>query len=221
MVVRYTNCSPHTADLVGAFSEYLEYPHFVRVGDGQAFAGITVTVFFHQFTHQADGVAGCRTTLQDDLFQFFDHEHTVLVYQLFPSGNRGFTDTQLLFVQTRVRGIQELIGGACLGNIPFQFHICQVIRIFGVHPSVVDGNGCVAVVGGCRDDFHPGAVVSVTGVARHDRTVRRRFFADHNTCTALRCIDRPGIFYFLRSGDETVADKCKNKDKQSVHVFVI
>ena len=119
MVVRNADSCPNSADFVRPFAENFKYPDFIRVGNCQAFAGIAITVFFDQFTDQANGIAGSRATLKDDSLKFLDHEHTFLVNQFFPSGNSRFSDAQLFFVEARVGGIQELIGGTGLRDGSF------------------------------------------------------------------------------------------------------
>ena len=83
--------SPYAADLLGAFALHLEYPHLVGVGNGQAFARITVAVLLYQLAHQTDGIACCSATLQGDAFQFLYHKHACLVLHRIPTAIGGFS----------------------------------------------------------------------------------------------------------------------------------
>ena len=88
-----------------------------------------------------------------------------------------------------------------------------------MHAAVIDGNRRVTLVTGGWDDLHPCAVVPVTGVAGHDRTISRCFLSDHDACTTFGGIDRPGIFDFLALEVTTVTYQSDCKEKKSIHEF--
>ena len=93
MIIRDTYSRPDTTNLIRPFSKDFEVPYFVRIGNGKTFAPVAITIFLDQVAHQTDGFACGSTTLQGNLGQFFDHEHTFLVDQLFPAGDRCFSNT--------------------------------------------------------------------------------------------------------------------------------
>ena len=105
MIVRDTDSRPYAPDLVRAFAEHLEMPDLVRIGNRQAFTRISVSIFGYQLSDQPDRFACRRATLQGYLFQFLNHEHPLLVLQLFTSGDRRLADPQLLLVEAGIGSI--------------------------------------------------------------------------------------------------------------------
>ena len=201
MVVWNTDSRPYTTNLVRTFTEHFEMPYFVRVGNGETFSAIGIAVLLDEFAHQKDRFAGSCTTLENHSLQFLDHEHTVLVHQLFLTCNGGFSDTQLLFVHTRVGGIHESVSLFCLRNFSLNGHFGLVGNELGVHTAVVNGHGSVAFVLLGRNHVYPSAVPAIASVAGDDGTVGGCFLAYHDTGTAFR------IFCVIGLG----ADVCNDK----------
>ena len=88
-----------------------------------------------------------------------------------------------------------------------------------MHASAIDLDRRVAVVTGSGDDLHPRTVVPVAGMTGYHRAVGGGTFADHDAGTALRIVDRPGIFNFLCRKTTAVTGEGDCKDKKFVHVF--
>ena len=40
-----------------------QVPYFIRIGNGQTFAAVAITVLFYEISHQADSLTGCCTAL--------------------------------------------------------------------------------------------------------------------------------------------------------------
>lgn len=197
MIVRNTDSGPDTTDLFRSLTEHLEMPDLFRIGDRQALAPIAITVLLDELPHQADGVARCRAALQDDHLQLLDHEHAFLVHQLFPAGDGGLADTQLLLVEAGIGGVQELVSRAYLWNSAFQGHLRAVVRVLGMHAAGENLQGRVALVGRGGDNLHPGTIITVTSMTGDHGSVGRSLFADHDTGTTLRIVHRFGEFDLL------------------------
>ena len=80
-IVRDAFGSPNATDFVGAFAEDFHLPHLVFVGNGDALAAVAVTVFFHEFSDELDGVAGVVAAHQCDAFKLLNHKHSFFVDQ--------------------------------------------------------------------------------------------------------------------------------------------
>ena len=173
-------------------------PDLFRVGDCQALAPIAITVSLDELPHQADGVARCRAALENDHLQLLDHEHAFLVHQLFPAGDGGLADTQLLLVEARISGVQELVSRAYLWNSAFQGHLRAVVRVLGMHAAGENLQGRVALVGRGGNDIHPSTIITVTSMTGDHGSVGRGLLADHDAGTALRVVHRLGELDLLR-----------------------
>ena len=192
VIVWNTNGCPYTTNLVLTFAEDFEVPYFVRVGNGETFATIGITVLLDEFAHELDGFASGATTLESHTLQFFDHEHTVLVLEFTLAGDGCFANTQLLFVHTRIRGIHECVCVACLRNLALYGNLGHVCNPLGVHTAIVDSHGGVAFVGLGRNHVYPCAIPAIASVAGDDRAIGGCILADHDRGTAFR------IFLIIR-----------------------
>ena len=161
-------------------------PYLFRVSNGQTFAPVAITILFDQITHEPDGFPSGRTTLQGNLFQLFDHEHTLFIDQFLPTRDGGLANAQLLFIQTGIGRVDELVGSACFRNGTLQHHASRPFVIFGVHTSRIDSQCRVVIIRSSRHDVYPGAVVAVARMAGDDGTIGRGLLADHDTGTTLR-----------------------------------
>ena len=198
VVVRNAHGSPNTADVFRSFAEDLEMPDFVGVGNRQALARIAVAVLLNQFSDEMNGVAGGGTALQGDASQFFDHEHAILVLKFLSSGDGSLADAELFLVEAGVSCIHELISRVCLGDLALQFAASLVVHEFRMHSPFVNRSYRVIFINRGRNNVNPRAVIPIAGVAGYHRAISRCFLSDHNTCTALRVIYRPGELDVLR-----------------------
>ena len=186
MIIRNTDSSPYTTNLVLTFTEYFEMPYFVRVGNSQTFTTICITILLDEFTHEFDSLTSSSTTLENYALQFFNHEHTIRITQFTLTSNGSFTDTQLLFVHTRIRSIHECISLTCLRYFAFDSHLGHVRNPFSVHASIIDSHGSVTVILLCRNHVHPCTIPTVACMAGDNRTICRCFFTHHNAGTTFR-----------------------------------
>ena len=143
-------------------------PYFVRVGNGQTFTAIGITVFLDKFTHQQDSFTGSGTTLQCYTLQFFNHEHAFRITQFTFAGDGRFTDTQLLFVHTRVGGIHESVCLTDLRNFTLYGYLGHVGNPFGMHASIIDGHGRILFISLGRYHVYPCTVPTVACMAGDD-----------------------------------------------------
>ena len=63
MVVRDPHCGPYRTNLQRAGAKYFKVPDFFWIGNGDAFPGITVSVFFDKFSDEPDSITGIVTSL--------------------------------------------------------------------------------------------------------------------------------------------------------------
>ena len=201
MIVRNTDSCPYTTNLVWSFTEHFEMPYFVRVGNGEAFSAIGITIFLDEFAHQEDGFTSGSTTLECYSLEFLNHEHTVLVHQLFLASDGCFSDTQLLFIHTRVGGVHKGVSLFCLRNFSLYSHFGLIGNELGVHSSVINSHGGVTLILLGRNHIHPSAVPTIASMAGNDGTVGGCFLAYHDAGTAFR------VFGIIGLG----ADACGNK----------
>ncbi|OAV74981.1 hypothetical protein Barb7_01456 [Bacteroidales bacterium Barb7] len=216
MVVRYADGCPHAADFASTFAEDFEMPHFFRVGYGQAFAAVGVSVFRNQFAHKADGGTGGGATFKRQPLQLFNHKHSLPVNQLLAPRDGCFADAQLLFVETGIGRVQEAVSGADLGDFALQNAVAAVGDKLRVHQSVVNPVHRILFILAGRHNFHPCAVIAVAGVAGDDGAVGGGFFPDHDTRTAFGVVRRQTVRYFLRLHGEGKTQK-RYKNKQFIH----
>ena len=185
-VVRDAHSSPYAAHLLGTFTENLKQPSLVFVGNGQALATVSIAIFLDQFTHQADGIAGGRATLQGNAGQFLNHENTLLVSQRVSSRDGRLAHCELFLIQAGIGGIKETVGVAHLRDDSRLHHAGHVGGRCGVEAVAIDGSDRIAhIVAGWRHR-HPRAVACVTGVGSDYRAIGARRLTHHDAGTRFR-----------------------------------
>ena len=116
LVVGDALCRPNSSDIALAFAKDFHLPHFVRVGNGDAFAAVAITVDFDEVANEADGVACGGAALEGDALKFLDKEHTCRVDQCVGTAESAFADGELVLVEARIGGVEVGIGVGHLGD---------------------------------------------------------------------------------------------------------
>ena len=104
-VVRNAHGNPDNALLVGSLAYHLENPNFVRVTNGEGFAGGGVAIFIDQRGHDANGFAGGLGTLKGERHERGVVHDSLRVHELLASAEGGFSHADLVFVDVAHDGV--------------------------------------------------------------------------------------------------------------------
>ena len=155
-------------------------PHLVFVGNGQALARINPTVSFQQLACSFDGLSSGAATLQHQLAKPLAINESAVGLQLAATPESGFANSQLLFVNARISGIQELISMCHLRNLAHRNIVVAVhLARFILCPHALI-HGFLFPSGMVRRFFHrdiSARAAAVVGMRGHHRTVSRGFLA--------------------------------------------
>ena len=163
-VVRNSLGGPYGARPSLPGPEDFEEPGFLLVRDGQAFAGIAVSVFLGDGTHQSDGVPGVVAAHQGEPGQFLYQEHAVGVLEGIGTTEGRFTDGELLLVQRGITGIDISIGAPGLRNLADNLYACGITAEFRMAGPFADLEGLAPFVAGGGFQGDPGMGNAVAGV---------------------------------------------------------
>ena len=166
-VVGDAHGDPYRSLAARAFAYHLQYPDFVGVCDGEAFALAFVAVLLRQFRHDVDGLACSLGALQGE-----HHQRTVVdeagdgVGELFPAAEGRLMDGELMFVHQA----DDAVGVGYFGHFA-QVVACLVV-VEGVH-------GPCGMVGGRDDAERFERAVGVLAVGDDDAAILRGLLADN------------------------------------------
>ena len=98
MVVGNALCRPHATNLVGTFAKDFHLPYLVLVGNCNALAAITITVFFYKATNEFDSLTRRCATHKCYALKFLDLKHSLAVDKCIGARKSSFANGKLLFV---------------------------------------------------------------------------------------------------------------------------